>query len=70
MGAQLSSQLNAYEINAQEFDRVCAKATAMPRRHRSVSAWEAEHERTAARKAIFDAVDGKQSDARGYIDAD
>merc|ERR1711865_1090380 len=50
------------KINAQEFDYLCEKVAAMPRRFGYAPSWEAEYggsieKRTAARKAMFDAVD-------------
>ena len=50
------------KINAQEFGCLCNKVAAMPRRFGIAPAWEAEYggsikKRTAARKAILEAVD-------------
>ena len=65
---------NDGKINAREFDLLCAKTTAVPRRHGYAPARGAEHggtieKRTVARKAMFDAVDGEQGAARGWIGA-
>merc|ERR1712023_430745 len=62
------------KINAQEFDYLCEKVAAMPRRFGFAPSWESEYggsieKRTAARKAMFDAVDSKQGAARGWIGA-
>merc|ERR1712124_146350 len=62
------------KINAQEFDYLCEKVAAMPRRFGFAPTWEAEYggsieKRTAARKAMFDAVDSKQGAVRGWIGA-
>jgi len=62
------------KINAQEFDYLCEKVAAMPRRFGYAPSWESAYggsieKRTAARKAMFDAVDSKQGPARGWIGA-
>jgi len=62
------------KINAVEFDYLCEKVAAMPRRFGYAPSWEAEYggsveKRTAARKAMFDAVDAKQGATRGWIGA-
>jgi hypothetical protein len=60
------------KINAQEFDFLCEKVASMPRRFGLAPSWQAEYggsveKRTAARKAMFDAIDAKAGTSRGWI---
>lgn len=59
-------------INATEFDLLCEKVAALPRRYGMAPSWEKEYNgdlaaRTAARKAMFDKVDTQSGPARGTI---
>ena len=62
------------KINVQEFDYLREKVAAMTRRFGFAPSWESEYggsieKRTAACKAMFDAVDSKQGAACGWIGA-
>ena len=62
------------KINAQDFNDLCEKVAAMPRRFGFAPSWESEYggsieKRTAARKAMFGAVYSKQGAAGGWIGA-
>jgi len=59
-------------INAAEFDLLCEKVAALPRRFGMAPSWEKEYKgdiaaRTAARKAMFDALDTRNGPARNTI---
>lgn len=59
-------------INADEFDLLCEKVAALPRRYGMAPTWEKEYDgdlaaRTAARKAMFDKLDTRNGPARGRI---
>jgi len=59
-------------INAAEFDLLCEKVAALPRRYGMAPSWEKEYNgdieaRTAARKAMFDKLDTRNGPARHRI---
>jgi len=59
-------------ISAPEFDLLCEKVAALPRRFGMAPSWEKEYKgdiaaRTAARKAMFDALDTRNGPARNTI---
>lgn len=59
-------------IDGPEFDTLCEKVAALPRRFGFAPSWEKEYggdlqRRTDARKAIFDSIDTKNGPARGTI---
>lgn len=59
-------------IDAKEFDVLCEKVAALPRRFGFAPSWEKEYDgdkdkRTKARQAIFDSIDTRNGPARGVI---
>merc|ERR1719323_3061012 len=59
-------------INAAEFDLLCEKVAALPRRYGMAPSWEKEYNgcveaRTKARAAMFHALDTRNGPARGTI---
>lgn len=59
-------------IDAKEFDLLCEKVAALPRRFGLAPSWEKEYggdadKRKAARKALFDELDGRNGSPRGLI---
>jgi hypothetical protein len=60
------------KIGPEEFDYLCEKVASMPRRFGLAPSWEAEYggsveKRTAARRAMFDAIDARSGAVRGWI---
>jgi hypothetical protein len=59
-------------INHAEFDLLCEKVASLPRRYGMAPSWEKEYggsieKRTAARRAMFDALDTRNGPARGVL---
>jgi len=59
-------------INPDQFDELCEQVARLPRRFGLAPSWEDEYggsreKRTAARKAMFDAIDSMHGPARGWI---
>merc|ERR1711862_1043195 len=59
-------------INAPQFNRLCEKVAALPRRFGMAPSWQAEYgndvnKRDAARKVMFDEIDAKHGPGRNKI---
>jgi hypothetical protein len=60
------------KISAAEFDVLCENVATLPRRFGLAPTWQIEYggdvaKRTAARKKMFDAIDGMHGPTRGWI---
>jgi hypothetical protein len=60
------------KIGPEEFDFLCEKVAALPRRFGLAPSWQAEYggsveKRTKARRSMFDAIDAKSGATRGWI---
>jgi len=60
------------KINAAQFDVLCENVAKLPRRFGLAPSWEIEYDgdmakRKAARQKMFDAIDGMNGPARGWI---